>query len=207
MRTALVLLSFVACNLVACSGGGIIGAKDRDAAPPSPDAGGCDKGLVPCGGECLVTCAAPDGGAPPGTDAAPGDASSTDAPSAPDAVAPPPDASEAAAPTQYNLYVTMTGFFAENGQEYHEYAEDTTTGDSWASCGGGGAIEGGGMAEHLDTNTLVAGHTYAYEYWFDTSSFTFCSSGPTSPTYYVHAFGPITADTYITITPADPIHE
>ena len=65
-------------------------------------------------------------------------------------------------------------------------------------------MEGGGEPQTLNTNTLIAGHTYSFDYWFDTSNFTFCGSGPYAPVYYEHAFGPVTGDVYITLTPADP---
>jgi hypothetical protein len=201
MRVALPLLSFVALNLVACSGGGLVGSRDPDAGGSEPDAT-----PIPVDGGSKVDAASSDASSAP--DAAP----TTDATPPPDTstppdAAPPADASDGATPTEFDLYVTMTGFDAEDGQDFHAYAMDTTTGDSWASCGGGGAIEMGEVAQYLDTNTLIEGHTYAYEYWFDTSSFTFCSSGPYVPTYYMHTFGPVTGTTYITVTPSDPLND
>jgi hypothetical protein len=100
----------------------------------------------------------------------------------------------------FNLYVTMQGFESENGLQHHVLCIDPTTSRTCAS-GGGGPVGNGGFPEQLGSNTIEAGSTYNYDYWFDTSGYT--QFGLLNPEHYVHSFGPVTGDTHVVLTPMD----
>lgn len=101
---------------------------------------------------------------------------------------------------RYRLFVAFMGFDSENGNQVHNLCIDPSTHLVYAS-GGGGPVHNGALPQFLLTDTIEAGRSYDYDYWFDTSDFT--QFGQLNSMHYVHPFGPVTGDTYVTATPAD----
>ena len=175
------------------SGSAALGGEGE---PPRGD-GTCDPLLTNCGSVCSRACVSTDGGASDGgRDGSRSDGSTPDSGGGDGAVS--NDARVDANATQYLLRVSFSGYGNSMGTNIHDWLDDTSPGGGVGSCGGGTW-----SSTSMKGFKVVTGHTYNYNYWIDTSSFTFCSAGPIPP-YYTQMIGPITGDTNIVVTPNDP---
>jgi hypothetical protein len=193
-RLSLPLLVLLAAG---CSSGTLnVGQSNADASspPPSPDASapGADSGRTP----------------PP-----PSDASVPDSAESAEAAAADSAAGDSAAPTAdaapehfFTLTYSFEGF-VQDANDHDHWALHDLTANAWLFCGGSG-LDGQGDDTTIPPDaSLLAGHTYALEYWFDSNTQTNCGFGNpiiTPGPYYVHMFGPVTGNTTLTLMPGDP---
>jgi hypothetical protein len=208
----------VICAGGTCTGGSCVDSSD--AGPEStPDAATvtCPTNFSLCNGGCvnLATDPANCGGCGAGCQASQSCVRATCSPSTPDVDGgnPTPEAgaaSDASPPASdggvtYKLTVTYNGYDQFFGQDESIWLQDITTSPNGSNVGSLACGGGSFSANQMDVYTgLVAGHTYAYDYWLDNSSSGFCFGYPVPP-YYAQTFGPVTGDTSIVATPSDPL--
>jgi hypothetical protein len=105
--------------------------------------------------------------------------------------------------TGYTLTATFSGYdFSEAGAQYlHGGVVDKTANPNTYSCSDGN-FNGTdfALAPSAGEPGLLLGHSYVFNYSVDGSNFLQCETPP----YHSHAFGPVTGDTSIVVSPSDP---